>query len=53
MIPFPEQFISNMQKMLGDDAPAFFAALNAEPALALRVNPLRGENAEAAAVPYI
>ena len=53
MIPFPEQFISNMQKMLGGDAPAFFAALNAEPALALRINPLRGESAEAAAEPYI
>lgn len=53
MIPFPEQFISNMQKMLGDDAPAFFAAMNASPALALRINPLRGESARAAAEPFI
>ncbi len=53
MIPLPERFIQNMQQMLGESAPAFFAALNDAPALALRINPLRGANAVSAADEYI
>ena len=48
--PFPEAFLSNMQKLLGDEYPAFLRALDQPPALALRLNPKR-HGAEAAAAP--
>ena len=42
-------FIENMRALLGDEIDSFIAALEDEPALALRVNPLR---ANSAAVSY-
>ncbi len=41
MIPFKQAFVQEIQEMLGQEAPAFFAALEQPPALALRVNPTR------------
>ena len=51
MIPLPEAFKNEITEMLGAEAPAFFAAMEAPPTLALRLNPLRA-GAEAAARPY-
>ena len=50
--PLPDAFLNNMQKLLGDEYPAFLCALDDAPALALRLNPGR-RNAEAAARPYV
>ena len=50
--PLPDAFLNNMQKLLGDEYPAFLCALDDAPALALRLNPMR-RNAEAAARPYV
>ena len=49
--PLPEAFLNRMQKLLGDEYPAFLRALNDASALALRLNPKR-EGAEATARPY-
>ena len=48
----PEAFLNDMQRLLGDEYPAFLCALDAPPALALRLNPKR-KDAEAVAAPYI
>ena len=48
----PEAFLKDMQRLLGDEYPAFLRALDAPPALALRLNPKR-KNAEAEAAPFI
>ena len=52
MIPLPLEFKSMIEKMLGDEAPAFFASLEENPTLALRLNPAK-EAALAAAQEYI
>lgn len=49
MIPLPNEFQTMIQTMLGDEAPAFFAALEQPSTLALRINPLRTEALSAAA----
>ncbi len=51
MIPLPEAFKNEIATMLGAEAPAFFAAMEDAPTLALRLNPLRAD-AEAAARAY-
>ncbi|MDO4866277.1 MAG: RsmB/NOP family class I SAM-dependent RNA methyltransferase [Clostridia bacterium] len=51
MIPLPEEFQENMQRLLGDECSAFLRALEDPPALALRLNPKRTA-AEAAALPF-
>ena len=51
-IPLPEAFLKNMRQLLGSEYPAFLRALDAPPALALRLNPLRA-GAESAAADYI
>ena len=51
MIPLPEAFKTEIKEMLGPEAPAFFAAMEDAPTLALRLNPTR-KNAEAAATPF-
>ncbi len=51
MIPLPEAFLEQMREMLGTEYPAFLRALEAPPALALRLNPRRA-GAEDAARPY-
>ena len=51
MIPLPNEFKTMIVKMLGDEAPAFFASMEEKPSLALRINPAR-ENAEAIAAEY-
>ena len=51
MIPLPEEFQENMQRLLGDECPAFLRALEEPPALALRLNPKRAA-AETAALPF-
>ena len=48
----PEAFLKDMQRLLGDEYPAFLCALDAPSALALRLNPKR-KDAEAEAAPYI
>ena len=48
MIPLPSEFVRAIEEMLGCEAPAFFASLEAPPTLALRLNPAR-EGAAAAA----
>lgn len=50
--PLPPEFLNNMRALLGDETPAFLRALDAPPALALRLNPKRA-GAEAAAAPFI
>ena len=52
MSALPAEFVDNMQKLLGDETPAFLRALDGAPALALRLNPKR-RGAEAAAAAYI
>ena len=52
MIPLPREFKAMIEKMLGDEAPAFFDSLEEKPSLALRINPLR-ENAAAIAGEYM
>ena len=52
MIPLPSEFMESIEKMLGCEAPAFFASLNESPTLALRLNPAR-ESALAAAEEFI
>ena len=52
MFPLPDAFLDNMQKLLGDEYPAFLRALDEPPALALRLNPRRA-GAERAARTYI
>lgn len=52
MPALPAEFIDNMQKLLGDETPAFLRALDAPPALALRLNPKR-PGAEAASAAFI
>ncbi|MBR1822144.1 MAG: RsmB/NOP family class I SAM-dependent RNA methyltransferase, partial [Clostridia bacterium] len=52
MVPLQPEFLNNMREMLGDEYPAFLRALNAPPALALRLNPRRA-GAEAAAADFI
>ena len=51
MIALPEAFTREMQEMLGDAYPAFLHAMDAPPALALRLNEKR-PGAEAAAAAY-
>ncbi|MBQ3574421.1 MAG: RsmB/NOP family class I SAM-dependent RNA methyltransferase, partial [Clostridia bacterium] len=51
MIPLPEEFKLIIEKMLGDEAPAFFASLEEKATLALRVNPSKAA-AHEAAQPY-
>lgn len=41
MIPLPIEFAREIEEMLGDEAPAFFASMEAPAALALRINPSR------------
>ena len=41
MIPLPIEFQQEIAKMLGDEAPAFFASMEDRAALALRINPAR------------
>ena len=48
MIPLPLEFKSMIEKMLGDEAPAFFASLEENATLALRINPARKAAPEAA-----
>ena len=48
----PAEFIDEIRAQLGDALPAFLSALEQPPALALRVNPLRGEPAALAAQPF-
>ena len=48
MIPLPEAFKNEITQMLGSEAPAFFAAMDDAPALALRLNPLKSNAAAAA-----
>ena len=48
MKPLPTEFKEMIEKMLGEEAPAFFASLEEKPTLALRVNPLRKRAREAA-----
>ena len=50
--PLPGGFVREIEKMLGSDAPAFFASLEQPAALALRLNPARA-GAMAAAEPFI
>ena len=52
MIPLPEAFLENMQRLLGDECPAFLRALEEPPTLALRLNPKR-PGAETAALPFM
>lgn len=52
MIPLPVEFQLQIEKMLKEEAPAFFASLEKAPALALRLNPARPA-ARAAAERYI
>lgn len=52
MNAFPIEFLNQMQNMLGDEYPAFLLAMDEPPSLALRLNPLRANAAEAAA-PFI
>ena len=47
------EFVNEIREMLGDETPAFLRALDDSPALALRVNPLRGEAAAEAAAPFM
>ena len=49
---FPAEFIRETEELLGNEASAFFTAMEEPAALALRVNPLKAA-AEAAAAPYI
>ena len=44
----PAEFVHEMEKMLGNEAPAFCASLNEPAALALRLNPSRPEALKAA-----
>ena len=39
--PLPEAFLNDMQKLLGNEYPAFLRAMDAPAALALRLNPKR------------
>ena len=41
MIPLPTEFKQEITKMLGDEAPAFFASMEEKASLALRINPAR------------
>ena len=41
MIPLPSEFVQAIEKMLGCEAPAFFASQEQPPTLALRLNPFR------------
>lgn len=50
--PLPAAFQAEIEALLGSQAPAFFAALEDAPSLALRINPLRMAAAEAA-LPFI
>jgi len=52
MAALPAEFLKNMERLLGNEFPAFLCALEQAPALALRLNPRRGE-AEAAAGGFI
>ncbi len=52
MYPLPNEFKLEIETMLGQEAPAFFASMDENPSLALRVNPLRPA-AEAAARSFI
>jgi len=52
LIPLPLEFKLQIEKMLGDEAPAFFASLEESATLALRVNPAKKAALDAAA-PYI
>ena len=52
MHPLPNEFKAEIEKMLGQEAPAFFASLEEKPSLALRINPLR-KSARTAAEPFI
>lgn len=46
----PQEFLSRMEKQLGEEYPAFLASLEHPRAVALRLNPLKGK---LPAVPYI
>lgn len=52
MIPLPIEFKQEITKMLGDEAPAFFASMEERASLALRINPAR-DNAYSVAVEFI
>ena len=48
MKPLPSEFMALIEKMLGDEAPAFFASLEENATLALRVNPMKNGALETA-----
>jgi len=48
LIPLPIEFKQEITKMLGDEAPAFFASMEEKASLALRVNPARPTARQAA-----
>ena len=52
MNALPREFMNEIEEMLGNESPAFFAALEERPTLALRVNPARPA-AMAAAEAYV
>lgn len=52
MIPLPCEFVQAIEKMLGCEAPAFFASQEQPPTLALRLNPFR-KDAPAVAEEFI
>jgi len=52
LIPLPLEFQTMIEKMLGNEAPAFFASLKEDATLALRINPAK-KAALAAAQEYI
>ena len=39
--PLPLEFVASMRDMLGDDAEKLFAALDTEPAVSIRINPMK------------
>ena len=39
--PLPDRFVEIMRERLGDDAERLFAALDTEPAVSLRLNPMK------------
>ena len=48
MTPLPSEFVQAVRKMLGAEAPAFFASMDEPAALALRLNPARPSAMDAA-----
>ena len=52
MPELPIAYLNQMREMLGDESPAFLRAMEAPPALALRLNPRR-DGAEEAAEAFV